>query len=225
MTTRKAAKFTNGSIMRHVAVSSFTASIGLMAIYAVDLIDLIFISMLGYEEMAAAAGYASALMFFTSAVNIGLSVAAGVLISRSIGEDEELEAREYATSTAMLVILTGLVIPIALLVNVEFFVGLLGASGQVAELAATYLWIVLPFTWMSGLSMLWRAPAGQVSFAFRSADQRGVGSDLYFCPRHGAAGRRLGNCGRAVRNFGPCPLPRAKKAPSFYSTELSLAMA
>lgn len=154
MTTGTTAKFTTGSIMRHVSVSSFTASIGLMAIYAVDLIDLIFISMLGYEEMAAAAGYASALMFFTSAINIGLSVAAGVLVSRSIGEDDELEAREYATSTAMLVMLTGIAIPLILLINVEFFVGLLGATGQVAELAATYLWIVVPFTWVSGLSMV-----------------------------------------------------------------------
>ena len=46
MTAGKNAIFTTGSIMRHVSVSSFTASIGLMAIYAVDLIDLIFISML-----------------------------------------------------------------------------------------------------------------------------------------------------------------------------------
>ncbi len=154
MSSGKGAVFTTGSIMRHVAVSSFTSSIGLMAIYAVDLIDLIFISMLGYEEMAAAAGYASALMFFTSAINIGLSVAAGVLVSRSIGEEDELEAREYATSTAMLVMLTGIAIPLILLINVEFFVGLLGATGQVAELAATYLWIVVPFTFVSGLSMV-----------------------------------------------------------------------
>ena len=154
MTTGKSAKFTTGSIMRHVTVSAFTASIGLMAIYAVDLIDLIFISMLGHEEMAAAAGYASALMFFTSAINIGLSVASGVLVSRSIGEDDELEAREYATSSAMLVILAGIIIPAILLINVEFFVGLLGATGEVAELAATYLWIVVPFTFVSGLSMI-----------------------------------------------------------------------
>ncbi|KNX43399.1 multidrug efflux pump VmrA [Roseovarius tolerans] len=154
MTRGKNAKFTTGSIMRHVSVSSFTASIGLMAIYAVDLIDLIFISMLGYEEMAAAAGYASALLFFTSAINIGLSVAASVLVSRSIGEDDELEAREYATSTVMLVMVVGIAIPLVLLTNIEFFVGLLGATGQVAELAATYLWIVLPFTWVSGLSMV-----------------------------------------------------------------------
>ena len=149
MTPKKNAVFTTGSIMRHVSVSSFTASIGLMAIYAVDLIDLIFISMLGYEEMAAAAGYASALMFFTSAINIGLSVAAGALVSRSIGEDDEQEAREYATSTAMFVVFTGLAIPFVLLLNIQFFVGLLGATGEVAELAATYLWIIVPTPYLT----------------------------------------------------------------------------
>jgi putative MATE family efflux protein len=154
MTTRNNAVFTTGSIMRHVSVSSFTASIGLMAIYAVDLIDLIFISMLGYEALAAAAGYASAVMFFTSAINIGLSVAAGVLVSRSIGSDDALEAREYATSTAMFVLLTGVAMPLVLLPNVELFLRLLGAEGEVAELAATYLWIVIPFTWVSGMSMV-----------------------------------------------------------------------
>jgi len=154
MTTENNAVFTTGSIMRHVSVSSFTASIGLMAIYAVDLIDLIFISMLGYEVLAAAAGYASALMFFTSAINIGVSVAAGVLASRSIGSGDTLEAREYATSTAMFSVLTSVIIPLILLSNIEFFLGLLGAEGKVAELAATYLWIIIPFTWVSGLSMV-----------------------------------------------------------------------
>jgi putative MATE family efflux protein len=154
MTTGNQAVFTTGSIMRHVSVSSFTASIGLMAIYAVDLIDLIFISMLGYEVLAAAAGYASALMFFTSAINIGLSAAAGVLASRSIGAGDKLEAREYATSTAMFAMMVAVALPLIILPNVEFFLGLLGAEGEVAELAATYLWIIIPFTWVSGLSMV-----------------------------------------------------------------------
>lgn len=50
------ATFTQGSLMRHVSVMSFTTSIGLMAIFAVDLIDIVFISMLGHEPLAAAAG-------------------------------------------------------------------------------------------------------------------------------------------------------------------------
>lgn len=154
MSQGSAATYTTGSVMRHVTVTSFTASIGLMAIYAVDLIDLVFISMLGHEVMAAAAGYASTLMFFTSAINIGLSVAAGVLASRAIGADEDEEAREYATSTAVFVLVTGALVPAIVLPNVHFFLGLLGATGEVADLAATYLWIILPFTFVSGLSMV-----------------------------------------------------------------------
>ncbi|MGB1034277.1 MAG: MATE family efflux transporter, partial [Primorskyibacter sp.] len=41
------AVFVEGSLMRHVTTMSLTASIGLMAIFAVDLIDMVFISMLG----------------------------------------------------------------------------------------------------------------------------------------------------------------------------------
>ncbi|MEO0752068.1 MAG: MATE family efflux transporter [Pseudomonadota bacterium] len=154
MAQSSSATFTTGSVMRHVTVTSFTSSIGLMAIYAVDLIDLIFISMLGQDVMAAAAGYASTLMFFTSAINIGLSVAAGVLASRAIGANLEQEAQEYATSTAMFVLLTGLLVPLIVLPNVHWFLGLLGATGEVADLAATYLWIILPFTFVSGMSMV-----------------------------------------------------------------------
>jgi hypothetical protein len=41
------AKFLTGAPMRHVAVMSATASIGLMAMFVVDFVDMIFISMLG----------------------------------------------------------------------------------------------------------------------------------------------------------------------------------
>ncbi len=154
MTHHSDATFTTGNVMRHVSVTSLTASIGLMAIYAVDLVDLLFISMLGYESLAAAAGYASALMFFISSINIGLSIAAGVLASRAIGADKEQEAREFATSTAMFVVLTGIAIPVITLPNLGFLLSLLGASGQVAEMAASYLWIIVPFSFVSGLSMV-----------------------------------------------------------------------
>ena len=148
------APFIHGSLMRHVTVMSFTASIGLMAIYAVDLIDMIFISMLGQEALAAAAGYASALMFFTSSINIGLSIAAAVLAARAIGADKPREAQEYATSTAMFALVTGLILPFPILMNVEYLLGLLGATGDVAGMAASYLWIIIPFTFVSGLSMV-----------------------------------------------------------------------
>ncbi len=147
------AHFTHGSLLKHVSVMSFTASIGLMAIFAVDLVDIIFISMLGQEALAAAAGYASTLMFFASAFNIGLSIAAGALVSRAIGAGEEEDAREFATSVAVFSVLIGIVLPLLMLPNLEYLLGLIGAKGDVAEKAANYLWIILPTTVFSGLSM------------------------------------------------------------------------
>ncbi len=140
--------------MRHVTVMSFSASIGLMAIFAVDLVDLVFISMLGHHHLAAAAGYASAVMFFASSVNIGLSIAAGVLSASSIGASDGQEAREYATSAAMFAVVTGAILPVVILPNVSFLLSLLGATGESVELASSYLWIILPFTFVSGLSMV-----------------------------------------------------------------------
>lgn len=147
------ASFTQGNLMRHVSTMSVTASLGLMAVFIVDLIDIVFISMLGQEDLAAAAGYASTVMFFFSAVNIGLSVAAGALVSRAVGSDNEIDAREFATSVAAISIAVGIVLPVLALPNVYAILALLGATGEVAEKAATYLWIILPTTMISGLSM------------------------------------------------------------------------
>lgn len=147
------ARFTEGNLMRHVSVMSFTASIGLMAIFAVDLIDVLFISMLGNEALAAAAGYAGSVMFFASAVNIGLSVAAGALVARAIGAGDDHEAREFATSVAVFSVLTGILLPVLALPVLDHILAFLGASGEVAEMAERYLWIILPTTMVSGLSM------------------------------------------------------------------------
>ena len=59
------AKFLEGSLFRHIAVMSVTSSVGLMAVFAVDFVDMIFISMLGKAELAGAVGYAGAILFFT----------------------------------------------------------------------------------------------------------------------------------------------------------------
>ena len=65
-----------------------------MAIFAVDLIDIFFISLLGIDELAASAGYASMLMFFSSAINIGLSIADTVF-------REETKSSAYAVNLSI----------------------------------------------------------------------------------------------------------------------------
>ena len=91
------AKFLTGSTMRHVVVMSSTASVGLMAVFLVDFIDMVFISMLGKAELAAAVGYAGSILFFTTSVSVGLAIAAGALVSRALGAGDEARARILAT--------------------------------------------------------------------------------------------------------------------------------
>ena len=154
MPDQSQASFTSGSLMRHVSVMSFTSSIGLMAIFAVDLVDILFISMLGHEALAAAAGYASTIMLFASAINIGLSIAAGALVSKAIGAASDGSGREYASSVLVFAILIGILIPFLALPNIDFLLRLIGARGAVAEQAASYLWIILPTTMVSGMAMV-----------------------------------------------------------------------
>lgn len=148
------AKFTQGNLMWHVSTMSLTSSIGLMAVFAVDLIDLFFISLLGVDELAASAGYASTLMFFASAINIGLSIAAAALVSKAIGGDRVEDARRYATSVAAFTGFVGIVMPIFMLANLDTILGLVGATGNVAAMSKAYLAIVLPTTIFSGLAMV-----------------------------------------------------------------------
>lgn len=148
------AKFTHGNLMWHVSSMSLTSSIGLMAVFAVDLIDLFFISLLGVQELAASAGYASALMFFASAINIGLSIAAAALVSKAIGANREEDARRYATSVAAFTVLVGILVPVVMMVYADQLLALVGATGDVAAMAKSYLWIILPTTMFSGLAMV-----------------------------------------------------------------------
>ena len=77
------ATFVEGSTMRHVVVMTVTGSVGLMAIFAVDFLNLVYISMLGEAELAAAIGYAGTVLFFTMSLSIGLNISATALTARA----------------------------------------------------------------------------------------------------------------------------------------------
>ncbi|MBX2854813.1 MAG: MATE family efflux transporter [Rhodobacteraceae bacterium] len=138
---------------------SAASSIGLMAIFLVDLADLYFISLLGQAELAAAVGYSGAILFFTTSVSIGLAIAMGALVARSLGAGNQEQARLYATH--VLAFSLALSVPVAVLVwvFVPELVALVGASGRTADLATQYLRIVVPslpfmFCLMAGGSIL-----------------------------------------------------------------------
>ena len=138
------AKFLSGSLFRHVSVMSLTASVGLMAIFLVDFVDMIFISMLGKAELAAAVGYAGAILFFTTSFGIGMAIAAGALVSRALGAGDAQRAHELTTNSLIYSVLFGIVFAALVWWNLEPLARLIGARGLTLDLAVHYLAIIVP---------------------------------------------------------------------------------
>ena len=82
---RQKAVFTTGSIMHHVISMTMAGAIGLVSIFAVDILNLFYISLLGEQELTAAVGYASTVMFFTVSISIGFTIAATAIVSKGLG--------------------------------------------------------------------------------------------------------------------------------------------
>src|SRR5438046_798950 len=87
--------------MRHVVVMTATGSVGLIAVFVVDFLNLFYISLLGERELAAAIGYAGTILFFTTSVCIGVMVAGMALVSRALGARERERARRLAVSSLL----------------------------------------------------------------------------------------------------------------------------
>ena len=138
------AKFVEGNLLRHITVMSLTSSVGLMAIFAVDLINMLFISMLGRAELAAAVGYGGAVMFFVTSFGIGMSVAAGALVARAVGMRDMDQARSKATHALIHGVIFAVAFSALVWVFVDVFVGWLGAVGETRALAVHYLQIIVP---------------------------------------------------------------------------------
>lgn len=138
------AKFLSGSLFRHVAVMSLTSSVGLMAIFAVDFVDMIFISMLGKAELAAAVGYAGAILFFTSSFGIGMAIAAGALVAQALGAGNAEAARAKASHALIYGFVFGAIFAAVVWLNLTPLVALMGATGETAVLAEHYLSIIIP---------------------------------------------------------------------------------
>ena len=148
------ARFVSGSTMQHIFVMTSTATLGLMAIFLVDLTDMYFLSLLGEQAIAAAIGFAGSIAFFTTSICIALSIAAGVKISREIGKGEAQRARSSTTNIAIISVLVTVCVCALMWPNIETLLRLLGANGQTLVYATEYLQILLPSMPLLALGMV-----------------------------------------------------------------------
>src|ERR1700752_391777 len=93
-TSAHSARFVSGSTMRHVVVMAGTGAIGLMAVFAVDLANLFYISLLGDASVAAAVGFAGTVTFFHVAISIGATIGVSATVARLLGAGQYVKARQ-----------------------------------------------------------------------------------------------------------------------------------
>ncbi|MFA0337587.1 MATE family efflux transporter [Vibrio breoganii] len=147
------AKFVEGSTMRHILTMSGAGSIGLMSLFIVDLLDMMFISMLGQIELAAAVGFAGTIIFFSTSISIGTSIAMGALVSKELGAKRVQSARHLVINVLVTAFLVNAVITGVMTYYIPELLQLIGAKGAAFEHAKDYMYILLPSTPIVALGM------------------------------------------------------------------------
>jgi len=147
------ARFVTGSIMRHVTVMALTGAIGLVSVFAVDLLNFFYISRLGEKPIAAAVGFAGAIGFFQISIAIGLTIGIGATVSAAIGRQRPGEAQRIATASMLAMVVIALGLGIGTAAAREPLLRLLGATGETRSLAAMYLLITSPALPLMALGM------------------------------------------------------------------------
>ncbi|WP_261842193.1 MATE family efflux transporter [Aliamphritea ceti] len=142
----KSAKFVQGSTLKHVSVMTISSTIGLLALFAVDLVDMYFLSLLGQEELAAAIGFSGTLLFFLTSVGIGIQIAMGALVSRAEGVSNRDLVSQYCSSVLLFSLIASVMVTLPAWIWLEELLMFLGARDVTLSLALDYSQILLPST-------------------------------------------------------------------------------
>ncbi len=147
------AVFTTGPILRHVLVMTLTSSVGLMAIFFIDVLSMFYVSLAHRDAWRAAISLVSKVMFFPFALNIGMMIGIGTVVSVAIGRgDRELARRSAGTGLFM----TGILALAVSLTAVPFRIDILrlfGADGEALAVASRLLVMVLPVNVLLAVGM------------------------------------------------------------------------
>jgi putative MATE family efflux protein len=176
MSTASPAVFTQGSTMRHVIVMTGTASVGLLAIFMVEFLSLLYVSWLGDKTLTAAVGFGTVLLFIATSVNIGLMIAGSALTSRAIGAGDRAVARRLAGSAVLHTIIISGAVTIGMLLALPWLLERIGATGETAEVARRFLLITLPSNVLMATGMAFSGVLRAVGDARRAMNVTLVGA-------------------------------------------------
>jgi Na+-driven multidrug efflux pump len=140
------ATFTEGSVVRHILVMTSTSALSLLAVFLVDILTLVYVSMLHTPVLLAGVGIAKVMIFFNSAVGTGFIIAAATVLSERIGHRaSKAFSRLTANLLLMLIMSSGLLagVQLALAPRIAHW---LGADAATYDAALSFIWLTLPFS-------------------------------------------------------------------------------
>ena len=137
--------------MRHVLIMTVTGSVGLVSVFAVDFLSLLYVSWLGHPTLVAGVGYATQVLFAMTSVSIGFAIGVTALVSRAIGAGSD--ARPLAGACLIQVVIFTALVALAALFYRGEFLRLLGATGEALAVADRFLLITLPANPLLALGM------------------------------------------------------------------------
>jgi putative MATE family efflux protein len=127
--------------------------ISMMIASSYNLVDAIVVGHLGTDALAALA-IAFPLMIIYAAIVNGIGIGTSSLVSRSLGAGKRKEADNAACIGIVLFLILAALIPLVVLPNLERLLILFGASGNVLNLARTYMRIETSFTILNFFSVV-----------------------------------------------------------------------
>ncbi len=145
-----------------------TGTLGLIAVFVVDLLNLLYISLLHDRTLTAAVAFTGAVTYLQIAVSIGMSIGLGAVVSRRIGAGRTHEARRIASASLVVMAAVMLLIGLGTVLMLEPILRGLGASGRVLHAAARNVSIVSPFLPLIAIGMACSSLLRSVGDARRS---------------------------------------------------------
>jgi len=131
---------TRGPVAAHLRRQAIPFSLGLLAIFSFEAVDLFFISRLGDAPLAAIS-FTFPVIWLIYGIGMGFEAAAASCISRAIGRGDDDSARRLTTDTAVLASLVLAIMGVTGLATIDPVFTRLGATRELMPLIRDYMQI------------------------------------------------------------------------------------
>ena len=129
---------TQGPVGAHLRRQGVPFSLGLVAIFSFEAVDLYFIGQLGDAPLAAI-GFTLPVIWLLYGIGIGFEAGAASCVSRAVGKNRQDLARRLTTDTAVLACVVALILCVLGLSTIKPVFSLLGAPDDLIPLIRSYM--------------------------------------------------------------------------------------